>query len=64
MSNTVWELDFYSRPVVDEDGKKLWEVLICESPNSIDRSPDSLFKYAQYCSNYQRRDQKVSSLDD
>ena len=50
MSNTVWELDFYSRPVVDEDGKKLWEVLICESPNSIDRSPDSLFKYAQYCS--------------
>ncbi|MGF1589702.1 MAG: Tab2/Atab2 family RNA-binding protein [Pleurocapsa sp.] len=50
MSNTVWELDFYSRPVLDEDGKKLWEVLICESPNSIERSPDSLFKYAQYCS--------------
>ena len=50
MSNTVWELDFYSRPVLDEDGKKLWEVLICESPNSVDRSPDSLFKYAQYCS--------------
>ena len=51
MSNTVWELDFYSRPVLDEDGKKRWEVLICESPNSIERSPDSLFKYAQYCSN-------------
>ena len=50
MSNTVWELDFYSRPVLDEEGKKLWEVLICESPNSIERSPDSLFKYAQYCS--------------
>ena len=50
MSNTVWELDFYSRPVLDENGKKLWEVLICESPNSIERSPDSLFKYAQYCS--------------
>ena len=50
MSNTVWELDFYSRPIVDESGKKLWEVLICESPNSIDRSPDRLFKYAQYCS--------------
>ncbi len=50
MSNIVWELDFYSRPVLDEDGKKLWEVLICESPNSIERSPDSLFKYAQYCS--------------
>ena len=50
MSNTVWELDFYSRPVLDENGKKLWEVLICESPNDIARSPDSLFRYAQYCS--------------
>ncbi|MDJ0590081.1 MAG: Tab2/Atab2 family RNA-binding protein [Pleurocapsa sp. MO_226.B13] len=50
MSNVVWELDFYSRPVLDEDGKKLWEVLICESPNDMERSPDSLFKYAQYCS--------------
>lgn len=51
MSNTVWELDFYSRPVLDENGKKLWEVLICESPNSIDRGNDTLFKFSQYCSN-------------
>ena len=51
MSNTVWELDFYSRPVLDENGKKLWEVLICESPNSINRSPDTLFKFSQYCPN-------------
>lgn len=50
MSNVVWELDFYSRPVLDENGKKLWEVLICESPNDIAKSPDSLFKYSQYCS--------------
>lgn len=50
MSNTVWELDFYSRPVLDENEKKLWEVLICESPNDLDRSPKDLFKYAQYCS--------------
>ena len=50
MSNTIWELDFYSRPILDENNKKLWEVLICESPNDIERSPDSLFKYAQYCS--------------
>ena len=49
MSNVVWELDFYSRPVLDEEGKKLWEVLICESPNDIARSPDTLFRYAQYC---------------
>ena len=50
MSNTVWELDFYSRPVLDENNKKLWEVLICESPNDLDSSPEDLFKYSQYCS--------------
>jgi hypothetical protein len=49
MSNTVWELDFYSRPVLDEAGRKLWEVLICESSTSIERSPTTLFKYAEYC---------------
>lgn len=26
-----WELDCYSRPVVNEDGKKLWEILITDS---------------------------------
>ncbi|WP_319419647.1 Tab2/Atab2 family RNA-binding protein [Pleurocapsa sp. FMAR1] len=50
MGNTVWELDFYSRPILDEEGKKLWELLICESSDDIARSPDTLFKYAQYCS--------------
>lgn len=50
MSSTVWELDFYSRPILDENGKKIWEVLICESPNDISSSPEKLFKYAQYCS--------------
>lgn len=50
MGNTVWELDFYSRPILDGDGKKLWEILICESPNDITRSPKSLFKYSEYCS--------------
>ena len=49
--STIWELDFYSRPILDEHQKKLWEVLICESPLSIERSPDSLFKYSQLCSN-------------
>ena len=51
MGNIIWELDFYSRPVLDENKKKLWEVVICESPTSIDRSLDSLFQYSQYCSN-------------
>lgn len=27
----TWELDFYSRPVVGSDGKKLWELIIVDS---------------------------------
>ncbi|MEB3311676.1 MAG: Tab2/Atab2 family RNA-binding protein [Snowella sp.] len=46
---TVWELDFYSRPILDERQKKLWEVVICESPLSLTRSPESLFRYSQFC---------------
>jgi hypothetical protein len=30
-----WELDCYSRPVVGDDGKKLWEVLITDSEGSF-----------------------------
>ncbi len=26
----VWELDFYSRPILDADKKKIWELLICD----------------------------------
>lgn len=47
----IWELDFYSRPILDENNKKLWEILICESPTSIDTDMDSLFRYSQFCSN-------------
>lgn len=47
----IWELDFYSRPILDENNKKLWEILICESPTSIDTEVDSLFRYSQFCSN-------------
>jgi hypothetical protein len=50
MSKTIWELDFYSRPILDENNKKLWEVLICESPTDVEQTPESLFRYAQYCS--------------
>lgn len=50
-NSSIWELDFYSRPVLDENQKKLWEVLICESPTDVQKSPDELFKYAEYCSN-------------
>lgn len=27
----IWELDFYSRPVIGLDGKKLWELIITDS---------------------------------
>jgi hypothetical protein len=48
---TIWELDFYSRPVLDDKQKKLWEVLICESPLDVKAQPDSLFRYSQFFSN-------------
>ena len=48
---TIWELDFYSRPILDENKKKVWEVLICESPTGSQGDTESLFKYAQFCSN-------------
>ncbi|HEY9906523.1 MAG TPA: Tab2/Atab2 family RNA-binding protein [Thermosynechococcaceae cyanobacterium] len=50
---TIWELDFYSRPILDENGKKIWEVLICESPLAIDTQTDLLFRYAQFCASTQ-----------
>ena len=27
-----WELDFYSRPILEKDGKKRWELLIISTP--------------------------------
>lgn len=50
---SIWEIDFYSRPIVDENNKKLWEVLVCESPLNIDTELDSLFRYSEYCSSSQ-----------
>lgn len=40
---TVWQLDFSSRPILDERGKKRWELLICDE--------DRKFQYAQYFPN-------------
>ena len=47
----IWELDFYSRPILDDNQKKLWEVLIFEAPLGIEQPVDSLFQYSQFCSN-------------
>jgi RNA-binding protein Tab2/Atab2 len=46
---SIWELDFYSRPILDENQKKVWEVLICESPLDVRTQPDSLFRFTKYC---------------
>ncbi len=46
---SIWELDFYSRPIVDDKQKKVWEVLICETPTEVGINTDELFRYAQYC---------------
>lgn len=48
---TIWELDFYSRPLRDEEGKKVWEVVICQTPLEISDRAESLFRYTQFCPN-------------
>mmetsp|Transcript_27737 Transcript_27737/g.58633 ORF Transcript_27737/g.58633 Transcript_27737/m.58633 type:complete len:375 (-) Transcript_27737:47-1171(-) len=36
--DTVWELDFCSRPLLDERGKKRWELLVCNSSRTFEHS--------------------------
>ncbi len=45
---TVWELDFYSRPVLDDNQKKLWEVLLCEGLVNTQTPSDQLFRYSKF----------------
>jgi RNA-binding protein Tab2/Atab2 len=45
----IWEIDFYSRPILDEQQKKVWELLICESPSNILQDPATFFRFAQNC---------------
>lgn len=49
MKSTIWELDFYSRPLRDEEGKKVWEVLICQTPLNIEDRAETMFRYTQFC---------------
>ena len=51
--SVVWELDFYSRPILDENQKKIWEVLVCQSPLDTHQSTEELFQYASWCPNQQ-----------
>jgi hypothetical protein len=49
----IWELDFYSRPLVDENNKKVWELVLCESPTQVQQDQTDLFRYTQFCPNQQ-----------
>lgn len=42
---SVWELDFYSRPLLDENGKRIWELLVCDASGT--------FRQQAYCPNAQ-----------
>ena len=33
-----WELDFYSRPILEKNGKKRWELLIISTPEISTRA--------------------------
>ena len=41
-----WEIDFYSRPVIDANGKKRWELLITSTNNFKDKKT---FKWEKIC---------------
>ncbi len=58
----IWELDFYSRPVLDDNQKKLWEILICESPRWGEDSDRPPFRYAKYCKNTEVNSITVSAV--
>ena len=45
----IWELDYYSRPILDENNKKVWEVLLCQSATDVETDTNTLFRYAKYC---------------
>lgn len=50
----VWELDFCSRPILDERGKKRWELLVC--------SPNRDFEYSAYFPNNKINSTQVDLL--
>ncbi|MFQ6539050.1 MULTISPECIES: Tab2 family RNA-binding protein [Aphanothece] len=46
-----WELDYYSRPILEPDGKKRWELLICSTPavGEDGSSQQEGFRWAKAC---------------
>ncbi len=46
LQQSDWELDFYSRPIIESDGKKRWELLITSSENLKGEKP---FRWEKKC---------------
>jgi len=46
LKKTDWEIDFYSRPVLEENGKKRWELLITSTNNFKD---NKTFQWEKIC---------------
>lgn len=46
-----WELDYYSRPILEPDGKKRWELLICSTPEVDGQGEESgaAFRWSRAC---------------
>ena len=41
-----WEIDFYSRPIIESDGKKRWELLIASSQDLLE---EEIFRWEKKC---------------
>ncbi len=46
LKKTDWEIDFYSRPILDKNGKKRWELLITNTNNF---KYEKTFKWEKIC---------------
>ena len=46
LKTSDWELDFYSRPIIENDGKKRWELIISSSRNF---KTDDIFLWNKIC---------------
>ncbi len=47
VSGPDWELDYYSRPILEADGKKRWELLICST--ATPQAPAEPFRWSMNC---------------
>ena len=46
LKNSEWELDFYSRPIIEKNGKKRWELIISSTKNF---ETDDIFLWNKIC---------------